>query len=67
MWFRMFGLFALCILLGNPCISFGIRHFFHTHPFAGEALLGSVLFFFQNAIFIFVSLKSFVIFFVSLL
>jgi hypothetical protein len=55
---------ALCALVGNPYISFGIRHFFRTHLFAGEALLG-IVFFVRNAIFIFVSLKSLVISFVS--
>jgi hypothetical protein len=39
----MFGLFALHILMGNPYISFDIRHFVRTRLAAGEALLGFVL------------------------
>jgi hypothetical protein len=44
----MLGPFLLPILMGSPCISFGIRHCFHTRLVAGEFLLSFVWWFFWS-------------------
>jgi hypothetical protein len=67
MWCKILGPFALCILVGNPCISFGKCHLFsYLSVFGWGFTMFCSVFHVLNATFICVSLKSSVIFFVSL-
>jgi hypothetical protein len=66
-WCKMFGPFALSILVGNPCIYFGKWQLSHIFLFVDVVLLCFALcFVFGMLLFIHVSLKFFVSFFVPL-
>jgi hypothetical protein len=66
-WCKIFGLFTLRILLDNPCVLIAKCHIFPICLFVnGGLLLFCIVYRVRNLTFICVSLKSFVILFVTL-